>query len=64
MKIGPYAHAYVATEDEYRVLEAEKRALSSIKEKRIRRRQERRHFMEASTSAEGLLYGPGVDDSV
>jgi len=31
---------------------------------RMRHRQEQINILEATTAAEGVLYGPGIDDSV
>jgi len=48
----------------YGVLERELRARRSTKEARTARRQLHKENVEASTSAEGAMYGPGIDDSM
>lgn len=54
---GPYAHQYAALEDKTRIRIAELRAQEATRDARI-------EHLEAALSAEGLLYGPGVDDSM
>ena len=61
---GPNAHAYVNKEDQARVTIAERRAQATTREARMRRRQDQLNVLEAASAAEGLLYGPGIDDSV
>ncbi|XP_071652157.1 uncharacterized protein [Temnothorax longispinosus] len=64
ISIGPNAHAFVADEDQERVATAERRAQENTREARKRRRQEKIDALEVASAAEGLLYGPGIDDSV
>lgn len=64
VQIGTYAHAYVTAEDKNRIIQAEMSTLSSTKEEKIRWRQAQSDVLEASTSAEDLFYGPGIDDSM
>lgn len=52
------------TEDANRIERADYRAQQSTREERIRRRQQQIDILEATTSAEDILYGPGIDDSV
>ena len=61
---GPNIHMYATREDAERIRHAEDRARKSTQEARQRRRQEQVGILEAATDAEGLLYGPGIDDSV
>ncbi|XP_036148055.1 uncharacterized protein LOC118647367 [Monomorium pharaonis] len=61
---GPNAHQYVITEDANRMRIADDRALQSTREARMLRRQQQLDILEASTSGENLLYGPGIDDFV
>ncbi|EZA50167.1 hypothetical protein X777_11230 [Ooceraea biroi] len=61
---GPNAHAFVADEDQEHIATAERRAQANTQEARKRRRQEKIDALEVASAAEGLLYGPGIDDSV
>ncbi|XP_039302711.1 uncharacterized protein LOC120357099 [Solenopsis invicta] len=61
---GPNAHAFVADEDEGRVTIAERCAQENTQEARKHRRQKKIDALEVASAAEGLLYGPGIDDSV
>lgn len=61
---GPNAYQYAAREDSLRVETAERRARESTREARMHCRRQQMDLLEASSSAEGLLYGPGIDDSV
>jgi len=61
---GPNAHAFVADEDEGRVAIAERRAQENTQKARKHRRQKKIDALEVASAAEGLLYGPGIDDSV
>jgi len=62
--VGPNAHRYVAEEDSRRTMKAERTAQEMTKEARLRHRQARLQLLDSATSAEDLLYGPAVDDSV
>ena len=61
---GPNIHLYAVTEDTTRITTADRRTQEATREGRMLRRQHQMHILEASTSAEGLLYGPGIDDTV
>lgn len=63
VKCGHNAHTYVDKIDEARIAVAERRAAESTREGRMQRRQQQIAFLEATSSAEELLYGPGIDDS-
>ncbi|CAK9801756.1 Histone-lysine N-methyltransferase SETMAR [Anthophora plagiata] len=60
---GQNAYRYVIREDESRVTVAEQRAQEATREGRIRR-QSQFDYMESAAGVEGLLYGPGIDDSM
>ncbi|XP_018407689.1 PREDICTED: uncharacterized protein LOC108783587 [Cyphomyrmex costatus] len=64
LSTGPNAHAFVADEDEGRVAIAERRAQENTQEARKHRRQKKIDALEVASAAEGLLYGPEIDDSV
>ena len=61
---GHNAHSYVKKIDEARIAVAEKRAAESTREGRMKRRQQQIEFLEAASTVEELLYGPGIDDSM
>jgi len=61
---GHNAHTYVERTDEARISLAEKRAAESTRDGRLMRRQQQIAFLELATSAEDLLYGPGIDNSM
>lgn len=61
---GRNAHAYAAKCDEARISQAEMRAAACTREGRMLRRQQQIDIFEAASSAEQLLYGPGIDDSI
>lgn len=61
---GPNIHLYAVTEDTTRITTADRRTQEATREGRMLRRQHQMDILEASTSAEGLLYGPGIDDTV
>lgn len=52
------AHRYVTIEDKHRIVKAMCTAQEVTKEVRLRRKQIKIHKLLASSSAEGLLYGP------
>lgn len=64
VSLGRYAHLYAQGEDEKRVYIAEKRAHQNTREERMLRRQHQINILEAASTAEDLLYGPGIDDSM
>lgn len=64
VSLGRYAHLYAQGEDKERVHIAEKRAHENTREGRMHHRQHQIDILEATSAAEGLLYGPGIDDSV
>lgn len=61
---GSNSHEYVAQQDESRVSTAEQRAQDATRERRMARRQEQIDILEAASSAEDTLYGPGIDDDL
>lgn len=61
---GPNAHSYADREDAQRIRISDLRAHESTREGRMARRQHQIELLEAATAADGLLYGPGIDDSV
>ncbi|XP_066581799.1 LOW QUALITY PROTEIN: uncharacterized protein [Prorops nasuta] len=62
--IGPSAHEYAQKEDEERVAISDHRAQEATRDGRIARRQHQIDVLESAKEIEGLLYGPGIDDSV
>lgn len=64
VQCGRNSHAYVTKQDESRITIAEQRAQAATKEGRMARRQQQIDILEAANDAEGLLYGPGIDDSM
>ena len=50
--------------DEARIALAERRAAESTREGRMLLRQHQISVLQAASSAEELLYGPGIDDSM
>ncbi|XP_046737741.1 uncharacterized protein LOC124406385 [Diprion similis] len=61
---GRNAHEYADKMDEARIALAERRAAESTREGRMLRRQYQISLLQAASSAEELLYGPGIDDSI
>lgn len=61
---GPNAHLYAAKKDEERIRKADVRTQESTREARLSRKQAQIDVLEAVSDAEGLLYGPGIDDSM
>lgn len=64
LNCGPNSHRYAEKTDAVRVKVADKRANDNTREGRMRRRQQQIDILEASRTAEELLYGPGIYDSV
>ena len=64
MSCGHNAHEYADKIDEARIALAERRAAESTREGRMLRRQHRISILQAASSAEELLYGPRIDDSM
>lgn len=64
MSCGRNAHEYADKIDEARIALAERRAAESTREGRIIRRQQQISILQVASSAEELLYGPGIDDSM
>lgn len=62
--LGPNAHSYAEKEDEQRVTISDIRARESTRDGRMARRQHQLELLEAAEATEGLLYGPGIDDSM
>lgn len=62
--LGPNAHSYAEKEDEKRVSISDLRARESSRDGRMARRQHQLELLEAAESAEGVLYGPGIDNSM
>lgn len=64
LSIGPNAHSYVEKEDADRVTTSDRRAHEQTREARMAHRQQQINILEAAADIEGLLYGPGIDDSM
>lgn len=64
IETGVNAHQWASFEDDRRLSWAERATASSTKEARTRAKKIKKDIFEASTSAEGELYGPGIDDSM
>ena len=62
--ISKLIHSYDEKEDEKRVSISDLRARESTREGRMARRQHQLELLEAAESAEGVLYGPGIDNSM
>ncbi|CAH2093525.1 unnamed protein product [Euphydryas editha] len=62
--LGPNAHSYAEKEDEKRVNISNIRARASTRDGRMARRQHQLELLEAAEASEGLLYDPGIDDSM
>lgn len=58
------AHEYVDKIDEARIALTEKRSAESTREGRMLRRQHQISVLEVASSAEELMYRPGIDDSM
>ena len=61
---GSSSHEFVENADEKRVSLAEQRAQNATREARMARRQHQLDFLEAASSSEQTLYGPGIDDDL
>ena len=61
---GPNAYLYAQKEDTKRVTISDRRAQENTREGRMVRRQHQIWWLEAAEGMEGVLYGPGIDDSV
>ncbi|XP_015179220.1 PREDICTED: uncharacterized protein LOC107067854 isoform X1 [Polistes dominula] len=64
LSLGTAAHAYVDKEDAERVMISNARAHGSTREGRMARRQHQLDLLEATGTAEGLSYGPEIDDTI
>ncbi|XP_074096700.1 uncharacterized protein LOC141525900 isoform X2 [Cotesia typhae] len=64
LNCGPNSHRYVERMDAARMKVADKRANDNTREGRLQRRHQQIDILEAAMTAEELLYGPGIDDSV
>ncbi|XP_054088254.1 uncharacterized protein LOC128922302 [Zeugodacus cucurbitae] len=62
--IGPNAHSYAEKEDEKRVSISDLRARESTRDGRMARRQYQLELLQVAESAEGVLYGPGIDNPI
>ncbi|GBP13217.1 N-alpha-acetyltransferase 35, NatC auxiliary subunit [Eumeta japonica] len=60
----PNAHSYAKKDDEQRVNIFDLRARESTRDGRMARRQYQLELLEAAEAAEGVLYGPGIEDSI
>ena len=61
---GSNSHEFVENADEKRVSLAEQRAQNATREARMARRQHQLDCLEAASSSEQTLYGPGIDDDL
>lgn len=59
---GSNSHEYVAQQDERRISTAELRAQDATRAGRMASRQHQIDILEAASSADDMLYGPGIDD--
>ncbi|XP_057318062.1 uncharacterized protein LOC130672208 isoform X2 [Microplitis mediator] len=64
LNCGPNSHRYAERMDAARIKVADKRANDNAREGRLQRRHQQIDILEAAMTAEELLYGPGIDDSV
>ncbi|XP_074103345.1 uncharacterized protein LOC141530232 [Cotesia typhae] len=64
LNCGPNSHRYAERMDAARMKVADKRANDNTREGRLQRRHQQIDILEAAMTAEELLYGPGIDDSV
>lgn len=62
--LGPNAYSYAEKEDEKRVNISNIRARENTRDGIMARRQHLLELLEAAEASEGLLYGPGIDDSM
>ena len=64
IKLGRYAHTFSREEDSIRVDPANRRSLEKTRETRVARRRLKITADAATEAEEGILNGPGIDDSV
>ena len=64
IRCRPNSHNFAEKADGIRVTLADKRVRNATREGRDSRRQSIIDYLEAAEDASGLLYGPGIDDSV
>lgn len=64
VSLGSNAHSYRDKEDAQRIKISDLRSHESTREGRMARRQHQIELLEAANDANGLLYGPGIDDSM
>ena len=64
ISLGLNAHLYAEKEDAERVTIADRRSRENTREGKMARRQHQIELLEAASTAKGLLYGPGIDDTV
>lgn len=64
INLGTNAHSYVNLTDRLHITTAERRAKENTREGRMRHRQQQEDFLKAAKAAKGLLYRPGIDDSM
>ena len=62
--LGPNAHLYAKKKDAQRGTISDRRAQKSTREGRMIRGQHQIEFLEVAEGMEGILYGPGIDDSM
>ncbi|CAD6227329.1 GSCOCG00011984001-RA-CDS, partial [Cotesia congregata] len=61
---GSNSHRYTENRNSERIDLANRRANEDTREGRMHQRQHQLDVLEVSKSAEALLYGPGIDDSI
>ena len=61
---GSNSHEFIENADEKRISLAEQRAQTATREARMARRQHQLDFLEAASSSEHTLYGPGIGDDL
>lgn len=64
LSLGTAAHTYAEKEDAERVMISDARAHGSTREERMAQRQHQLDLLEATDTAQGPYYGPGIDDTM
>lgn len=64
VKCGRNSHAYARRADAERIEICERRTSENTREARMQRRQQQIASAETANEEEGILYGPGIDDSM
>ena len=64
LSLGPNAHLYAQKKDAQRVTISDRREQEGTREGRMICRHHQIELLEAAEGMEGILYGPGIDDSM